>query len=127
LDAVRAAAADAFEKYSAAPSARLLSGYPLSREEYYSVAAVAGPVMTQARLGLSDLEDYQVFCFMCYEDADWRGYINPALEPRDPQSRLIGARFGRPPEECYENALRADQREFFQERLPAVYKRFKRS
>ena len=81
--------------------------------------------MTAKQLGLLEMDDYETFCLMCYEDDDWRGYINPFEAPRDTSSGRGGRRIGRPQEELKATALRAEQHEFFAKYLPAVYAQFR--
>ncbi|HEX7114915.1 MAG TPA: hypothetical protein VF193_07270 [Steroidobacter sp.] len=113
-----------FGRLSSDPSGKLLAGWPLSREEYYLVRALGVDFGGARELGLTDLADYEVYRMLCYEDDDQWSYINVHLRPREREPRRIGARFGRPPEECRRRALRSEQVTFFRDRLPEIYKRF---
>jgi hypothetical protein len=75
-------------------------------------------------LGLTELNDYEIYRMLCYEDDQRFGYINVHLTPRDSEARRASARFGRPPEECRRRYLRPEQLAFFRDRLPDIYERF---
>ena len=126
LSRIREAERHAFERYAAGPAAKWAQGKMLTREEYYVVAAAAAPFVTAKQLGLSDVDDYDLFCLLCYEDDERLAYINPFEKPRDRRSGRVGMRIGRPPEELTATALRPEQHEFFAEHLPDVYARFRR-
>lgn len=113
-----------FDRLSSDPSRKLLSGQPLSREEYYLVRALGVDCGGAQEVGLTDLADYEVYRMLCYEDDQRWSYINVHLPPREPQPQQVGARFGRAPEECRRRNLRPDQVTFFRDRLPEIYRRF---
>ena len=125
LAAIRDAQRQALERYCLEPAEKWYRGQLLTREEYYLFAASVECFMTAKQLGLSQMDDYDVFCLMCYEDDDCRCYINPFEWPRDSSSGKVGLRIGRPPEELRADALRSEQREFFARYLPEVYPRFR--
>jgi hypothetical protein len=121
---IRQLADHAFDRYSSGPSGRALAGMPLTQEEYYLCRAKGADFGTAREIGLIGFDDYECYRMLCYEDDAWRGYINVNLEPRDPESRRVGMRFGRSPEECKRRFLSPEQDAFFREHLPEVYKRF---
>lgn len=121
LSAVKVAQQEAFERYLDGPAQKFFAGRRLSREEYYLVAAMAGPWATASQLGLLPFDDYALFELMYYEDDERRCYINPDLKFKP--GRAGG--FGKPPELLKAVALRPEQHEFFAEFMPEVYRRFR--
>lgn len=124
LHEVRRAADQAFSRLSSEPSGKALAGLPLTREEYYLCCAMGIDLGTAREVGLVGFDDYEVHQMLCYEDDEWRGYINVHLAPRGPEPTRVAARFGRCPEECRRRFLRPEQHSFFREHLPVVYRRF---
>ena len=110
------------------PTARFLTGLPLCREQYYLVRATGSDILSAYVLGLSPVLDHVLLAHLCYEDDHQRCYINPHAQVRKEripgEIRLVGLRFGRPPEELSRAALRPDQAAFLKEHLPEVYERF---
>jgi hypothetical protein len=134
LAQVRSAACEAFENLSARPAAKFLRGERLTRTEYYLLTA-AGIFKEggSKALGLSPYDDYDTFSFLHYEDEKRITYIDPSEKPFDPPREVspgkfvqhVHPRLGIPPEEARLDALRPEQREFFKQHLPEIYKRFK--
>jgi hypothetical protein len=124
LGRLRELAQALFQRLCSDPSAKLLAGRPLSREDYYLCRAMGVDLGSAQELGLVDLADYDVYRMLYYEDDRRVSYINVHLALRDPQPERVGAHFGRAPEECRRRYLRSEQVEFFRDRLPAVFVRF---
>jgi len=124
LSTIRDTAGKLFSRLCSEPSGDFLRGVPLSREEYYICRAMGVDFGGAQELGLTELADYEVYRLLCYEVDQRFSYINVHLAPRDAQLRQVGARFGRPPEECRRRYLRPEQLVFFRDRLPDVYRRF---
>ena len=120
LDAARATVAELSERIRFIPVNKRVLGRRLSREEYFVLLAQGVALGSHKDLGLSKLDDYEVFDMFFYEDDERLGYINPsppgtATLPNDVH-----------PEEISFDRLRPEQRVFFDKHLPAVGKRFKR-
>jgi hypothetical protein len=124
LAKIQEAQREAFEYYFAGLVQRWFKAKPLTREEYHLVAACVGSFMTAKQLGLSEIDDYDVYSLLCYEDDTCWCYIDPFARPRDPSSGTVGLRVGRPPEELKASALRPEQREFFARYFPEALARF---
>jgi hypothetical protein len=128
LENCRRSADQAFARYSSGPSAKVVAGQPLSREQYYLCRAMGADFGTAREVGLFSLDDYDVFRMLCYEDDERWAYINIHLAPPGPvrpgQVTRRRARFGSAPEECRRRFLRPEQHDFFREHLPDVYDRF---
>jgi hypothetical protein len=103
---------------------KFIKGMPLTREEYYLCRAMGVDFGTARELGLSCIDDYEVYGMLCYEDDKWIGYINVHLTSRDREAERQALRLGRSPEECRRRFLRPEQDAFFREHLPGVYARF---
>jgi hypothetical protein len=125
----RQSAEQAMDRYSMEPFNTYLEGRPLSREQYYVCRARGLDLGTAREVGLVDVDDYDVYRMLCYEDEKSWTYINIHLAPREPirpgQVTRIGMRFGSAPEECRRRFLRPEQHDFFRDRLPDVYERFR--
>ena len=79
-------------------------------------------------MGLSPVDDYEVFRNLCYEDDERVCYIDLGKpEPKKPNDMdmAIGIKFGRKPERLWAKHLRPEQRVFFEKHWPDVLKRFK--
>jgi hypothetical protein len=116
------------DRYSMEPFNTYLEGRPLSREQSYVCRALGLDLGTAREVGLVDVDDYDVYRMLCYEDDRRWAYINIHLVPPEP-IRLgpvtrIRMRFGRAPEECRRRFLQPEQHDFFREHLPDVYARF---
>jgi hypothetical protein len=125
IEQIRQAERAAFDRYAAMPASKWYRGHSLTHEEYHLFVAHTGPFATAKSLGLFELDDYDVFRLMCYEDEDSYCYINPFEQARDHTPGKVGRRIGRPPEELNVTALRPEQHEFFARYLPEVYARFR--
>lgn len=128
IKTAREAAEDARDRYALSPTARYLRGDLLSREEYSLLVAMDVGPPTAKDLGLGGFDDYDVFRLLHYDDraSDVTCYINPDLRPRGGGERKLAIFCGRAPEELRLDALRDDQREFFEKYLPEVHARFQR-
>lgn len=117
----------AVERYFEGPASSFFRRRFLTREEFYLVAAMAGPPTTAKRLGLSDFDDYDVFSMLCYQDNTRTCYIDPLAKSPSSRSGKVGLRLGAAPEELQVGGLRPEQHKFFAEFMPAVYGRFQGS
>lgn len=120
IEATESAAKEAFERFCAGPSRKVLAGQMLTQEEF-AFAKATGVIGDQRR---NDLTDYQLFCMFYYEDDSHFGYINPEETPNRILPGKIGIRFGIVPESVRVKFLRPDQEEFLRTRLPDLYARF---
>ena len=103
------------------PVATLASGVPLSREQYHLVASRGRGLMDNQKVGLSPYTDFEVDQFFFYEDADHCCRIDTSERPAPGFVRI---RIGKYPEELRIDALRPEQRRFFEQHLPHVAARF---
>lgn len=131
LDQVRNAADQAFQRYSSEPAGKWFGGLPLSREQYYVCRAMGVDFGTAREVGLSEWNDYDVYCNLCYEDEKRFVYINIHETPSEVVQLEDGSavttvhmRIGQSPEECKRRCLRPEQQTFFVKYLPDVYARF---
>jgi hypothetical protein len=118
--------ADADEHLRLVPIHKLIRGLPLTREQYYRLATMGILEGTAKALGIDDVDDYDAFQMLCYEDERLYTYINPDAPLRQQRDTRAGVRFGRPPEELRLGALRPEQHDFFAKYLPDILARFQR-
>ena len=124
---IRNRVSDLFRRLCAEPSSKFLSGYRLSREQYYLTRAMGSDLLSAFELGLSPVPDHVLLHHMYYADDNIRCYVNPAAQVRnaDPDvEQRVGLRFGRPPEDLSRRSLRREQLAFLERYLPNVLSRF---
>ncbi len=131
LDLASSAAAK-LEEHVGRPSTLLAGGHRLTESEYRAAGAL-GVIFARPRdLDLGEVDDFELFDNLVYEDDAWLGYLN--LSPRPPRgsradesgARLVTVGFsvGRHPEACRLSALRGEQLAFFKRFMPHVLVRF---
>jgi hypothetical protein len=111
------------------PLRKLFTGLPLTREEFYLLAA-GGAITIPS---VSGEGPYEEFMYYLYEDSERCGYIslseNPSDQFVDMQDGGWGSggpmTFGVIPEDVDASCLRSDQREFFKKHRPELYQRFR--
>ncbi|HEY3382614.1 MAG TPA: hypothetical protein VGK32_12645 [Vicinamibacterales bacterium] len=123
LSEIRSRCETLFHRLVWEPTGRLTSGLPLSREQYHLLAAQGCTWADNKMVGLSPYTDFEVAEFFDYEDEERSCRIDPALPLPPGQIKL---KFGVSPEKLRFNALRPEQRRFFEEHLPEVAARFAR-
>jgi hypothetical protein len=108
-----------------------LSAEPLTREEFYLLAA-QGILRIPSETGFR--EAYEEFALYLYEDNERQGYINPSEYP-DPPMVPIGkgkwtgtghVKIGIVPEEVRTSFLSSEQKAFFKEFEPELFARFRK-
>lgn len=119
VDEAREKASRLFHRIRGEPHNRFLSGFMLSREEFY-LASAQDLIMIETPAD----DAYEVFRMFHYEDDARRCYININESPRV-EGRLR-IRIGVPPEELSWDRLRPEQRDYFERHLPEVAGRFRR-
>lgn len=127
LNEIRGAADTIHARLCREPAEKILGGISLTEEEYFIMRAKGIHFGTAKELGLSSVDDYEIFLCFCYRDGGRSCYINPGLKPDDSDGTTIRiGRFGKAPEELNVKHLRQEQQEFFRKYLPNTLKRFQR-
>ncbi|HXB67508.1 MAG TPA: hypothetical protein VNY05_04655 [Candidatus Acidoferrales bacterium] len=124
IEAIERASSKALDRCRDLPVHLALKGRMLSREQYHLLAATGFAITSAESIGLSEVDDYEIFALFCYEDDERFCYINPLEKPRSP-GEGIKIRFGVPPEELSVGNLRPEQVSFFEKRLPHILARFR--
>jgi hypothetical protein len=109
---------------------KFFKGIPLTPTEYYLMRAAGIHLRTAKMLGLSQVDDFEAFSNLCYEDHQSYCYIAPEEEAEDSSSKSeeeIRIRLGQPPEELRARYLRREQRVFFEQYLPDILDRLGRT
>jgi hypothetical protein len=107
-----------YDRLYGRPLSLLLGGYPMSREAYYLLVALA--VMHGGSYTGDPYGDFQM---LRYEDDERQCYISLDEVPPAGEGRI---HLGMSPEEIWWERLSAEQRDFFGHHLPDVAARFKR-
>ena len=131
LDEIQKAAKKIHQITCGSPAEKFLAGKHMTEPEYYFSRAHGCDLYTAKGLGLSPVDDYEVFTHCCYNDDEMFCYINPAEKPpvrevgKETGMEIVRIRIGRSPEELQAKYLRPEQHQFFEKFLPDVLKRFK--
>jgi hypothetical protein len=106
-------------RYCQAPVEKLIMGETLTREEYYLLRA-----MEVVKCFLGELDEYETSCMFHYQDQEWSGLIDlDEYRPKAAKLRIHGLRH---PEQLRLQALRPEQKEFFEEHCPEILSRFQK-
>ena len=115
-----------------------LSGRKLNREQFYFLTALGVLNYTNKSVGLSKFNDYDVYCFFCYEDDNRYAIIDAQKQPERPvkvtvdehgnKCMEVSAKVGafEAPEDLSWDRLSSMQQSFFEENFPDVASRFAR-
>lgn len=131
LDEIQNAAKEIRQITCRSPAEKFLAGKRMIEPEYYFMRALGCHLCTAKGLGLSPVDNYEVFISCCYEDDEISTYTNPAEKPPVPEvdkktgQEIVRIRIGRSPEELQAKYLRPEQHQFFEKFLPDVLKKFK--
>lgn len=109
------------------PLRKFLGAEPLTREEFYLLAAI-GIVRIPSTTGKE--EAYEEFRHFLYEDDKNRGYINPGKKPHPPSFEgpgkvRVDLQIGMRPEDVKVEFLRKEQRDYFENFNPELFSRFR--
>jgi hypothetical protein len=119
------------------PAGRPLTSWEyhlLAGEDVFSAFADRFPMGTAKAMGVSPVTDFDAFAMASYDDDKRWVYINPIEKPKPSRSDMsaylgeghVGMRFGTAPEDLDLEALRPEQRAFFERYRPDIYARFRR-
>jgi hypothetical protein len=106
------------------PAKKLMTGKPLTEQEYFFIRTGGVHLSTAHQLGLSPVDEYKIYRLFCYEDDKVICLINPEPKPEEPPENVIRIRAGSLPEELNACYLRPEQRSFFEKHLPGLLDRF---
>ena len=113
------------------PMRRMLSGerMKLTRQEYHILQSAGVSLPTAKQLGLSPVDDYEVYQQCIYEDDKMVAFMHPdetsevEEDNSRPGTRVIRVRFALSPEECSLEHFRPDQKDFWIKHRPDVIAR----
>jgi hypothetical protein len=119
---------DLRDYFCSLPVRKLLTGLPLTREQFYLLAATGAITIPSG----SGEDPYKEFMYYLYEDNDTCGYINLAETPLEQRINMEDdgweteprMSLGVIPEDVNVSCLDVDQREFFKKYRPELYARF---